>query len=269
MKPIIFLVLATIVMITQVSAQTQTLEIPGAGPHVALLRFLAVEFNLAHPNASILIPESVGVMDALAAVSGGARLARLPRRLSVDEKSQGLRETVIARQAVAFVAGSKVAIAGLTRQQFADAFSGKVSNWSAVGGDVAPIRVVYRHDGTESLRMIRGRLPEFAKIQFTSAGRLVHLNSDVPLVMQRFAWSLGWMSLDTARAATGLRVLTLDGVMPSLATLKSGQYPLFLEVVLVHSGRLTGLGEQFVAFATSPAGRAAIERAGALPVVDP
>jgi phosphate transport system substrate-binding protein len=101
---------------------------------------------------------------------------------------------------------------------------------------------------------------------FGPEARLIHSEPGVAELMQRFHWSLSWMSLENARATKGLRVLALDGVTPGVDTLRSGIYPLHFDVVLVSRSKPSGLAKEFIDFVGSPAGRKVIEAMGSLPI---
>ncbi len=249
-------------------AHAQTIEIPGAGPPAQLLRVLANEFNARHAPVRVNVPPSSGQSGALDAIkSGHAALARMPRRLTADEERQGIAHRAIAREAIVFATGADVTVSGVTREQLAGIFAGRLTNWRELGGTSAPIRVHYREETAETLRTIRSRLPEFATLKFTQNGRTLNLDFEVIEALERFGWGVGWGSAGNVRAAKGLRVLALDGVVPSAATLRSGQYPLYFELVLIHRrGPLPELAKQFLDFVASAGARKLIEAFGAIPL---
>ncbi len=266
---ILFACLMSLSAPAQTRAQLEVLAIPGAGPPTALLSALASAFNQSRAPDRVEIPQTIGMAGAVREALRGQPLARMPRLLTDEEEKQGLKQIVIARQALVFVTGSDVSVTQLTRAQLADAFSGRVTKWSELGGAASPIRVFYREESAESLRQIRRLLPEFSKLEFAAQAKIVHVESALPELMQRFHWSLGWMSLENARAAAGLRVLALDGVTPHVEALKSGKYPLYLDAVLIFKAQPTGLAREFLDFIASPAGRAVIEAQGSMPVGKP
>lgn len=175
-----FVVVLLCLMLASARAQTtvepQVLSIPGAGPPTALLRALADAFNQQHAPHRIEIPQASGMASAVKAALESSALARMPRRLTQDEEKQGLRQIVVARQALVFVTGADVSVTGLSRQQLADAFSGRISTWA------------------------------------------------------------------------------------------EGNYPLYLDAVLIFKAQPQGLARQFLDFIASSAGRAVIEAQGSLPV---
>jgi phosphate transport system substrate-binding protein len=246
----------------------QTIEVPGAGPPSQLLKALAGEFNTRHAPLRVEIPPSSGQSGAIdAVVTGRAQLGRYPRRLNAEEERKGLTYTPIAREPIVFATGKDVTVTNVSRAQLATIFAGRITNWAEIGGKAAPIRVLYREETAESLRIIRSRLPEFAALKFTEHGRMLNLDFEVTEGLERLAWGIGWGSAGNVRAAKGLRVLSLDGIAPSAGTIVSGQYPLYFETVLLYKREpLKGVAKAFHDFAVSAAGRGVIEAFGAVPV---
>jgi phosphate transport system substrate-binding protein len=254
-------------LLAAVPAHAQTVEIPGAGPPRHLLLALAHAFNQRHAPARVEVPRSTGTSGALDAVRGGRSvLARLPRRLTAEEERGGLRQTVIAREAIVFATGAQVTVSNVSSDQLAGIFSGRIADWHGVGGAPAPIRVFYREETADTLRIIRARLPEFAKLRFAEKGRSLNFDYEVMEALERFGWGVGWGAAGNLRAAKNLRVLSLNGVTPGTDSLRSGKYPLHYEAVLIYrQDEPRGIAKQFVEFCLSPEGRRVIESFGALP----
>ena len=77
--------------------------------------------------------------------SGQIDVAAISRPLKSAEKSQGLKEVAIAKDAIAVVVGIDNPFRrGLKPSQVKDIFQGKVDNWSQLGGENNTIRVINR-----------------------------------------------------------------------------------------------------------------------------
>ncbi len=265
MKRCLALALTWLALLPAAAAE---LLIPGAGPPTQLLQALASAFNAGAAAMQVKVPPSTGISGALdAANSGSSPLARMPRRLSAAEQRSGLRQIVIAREAIVFATGADVTVDNLSRQQLGAIFTGKTTDWRELGGRPGPIRLFIRPEGENSLRVIRQQLPEFAGLRFSANSRLLHLDPEVIEQLQRFGWGLAWGSAGNLLAAKGLHLLALDGVAPSASALRSGQYPLHYEVVLIYKGAaLSGVARAFVDFIASPTGQAVIDASGAVPL---
>ena len=70
------------------------------------------------------------------------------RGLKDDEKSSGLTETVLAYDGIAVVVSPENPVSDLTIEQIADIYTGKITNWSEVGGNDAEIVLIGREAGS-------------------------------------------------------------------------------------------------------------------------
>ena len=75
-----------------------------------------------------------------AASSGTCDIGLSSRSLKDDEKAQGLTETVLAYDGIAIVVNNENPVNNLDMATLTDIYTGKISNWSEVGGNNEEIR---------------------------------------------------------------------------------------------------------------------------------
>jgi phosphate transport system substrate-binding protein len=242
------------------------ISVPSAGAPETLMRKLADAFNAKRGTALVTVPASIGPERAIDAVlSGKTTLASLGRALTAAEKNRGLREWVVAREAVVFATGAGAGVENLSSRQLALIFSGGMRDWARAGGPPAPIRVLYREESELLLQIIRRTMPAFAALRFSGDGKIVIRDHEMIDLMLKFKYAAGWGSLSNIRAAATLRVPALDGIAPSAKTLASGRYPLWYDATLVYRQAPTGVSSDFADFVFSDAGRKIIDALDALP----
>lgn len=242
------------------------ISVPSAGAPETLIRKLADAFNAKRGTALVTVPPGIGPESAIDAVlSGKAALAGLGRTLTAAEKNRGLREWVIAREAVVFATGAGAGVENLSSRQLALIFSGGMRDWARAGGPPAPIRVLYREESELLLQIIRRTMPAFTALRFSGDGKIVIRDHQMIDLMLKFKYAAGWGSLSNIRAAATLRVPALDGIVPGAKTLASGRYPLWYDATLVYRQAPTGVSRDFVDFVFSDAGRKIIDALDALP----
>ena len=88
---------------------------------------------------------SAGIKNAIEGVS---EIGMSSRDLKDEEKSSGLKETIIATDGIAVITNKANKVTDLTLDQVKDIYTGKITNWKEVGGEDAPIVVVSREDGS-------------------------------------------------------------------------------------------------------------------------
>ncbi len=183
------------------------------------------------------------------------------RSLKDEEKESGLKETVLAYDGIAIIVNPENSVADLTIEQIASIFTGKVKNWSEVGGADGEIVVIGREagsgtrDGFESITKTEGTCNY--KQELTSTGDVITTVSSNPN-------AIGYASL--AAVKDNVKAISVGGVAPSEATVKDSSYVIQRPFVLVtkEGTALSGAAQKFFDFATSDQAVALISKAGAV-----
>jgi phosphate transport system substrate-binding protein len=156
---------------------------------------------------------------------------------------------------VAIIVHATNPVPRLTEAQIVDVFTGKTTNWSALGGADAPITVVNKADGRSTLELFASH---FA-IDRTAIRAHVVIGENLHGVRTVAAdpHAIGYVSVGTAeferRNGVPIRMLPMNGVEPSSAAVRDGRFPLSRPLNLVTAGPRTPLVDAFVAMAASPA----------------
>ena len=81
------------------------------------------------------------------AKNGNTDIGLASRALKDDEKD-GLEQKVVALDGISVIVNAKNGVKDLTTQQVADIFSGKITDWSQVGGKAGKISCIGRESGS-------------------------------------------------------------------------------------------------------------------------
>ncbi len=170
------------------------------------------------------------------------------RSLKEEEKAAGLTETVLAYDGIAIIVHPDNPVSDLTKAQIADIYTGKITNWSEVGGKDAAIVVIGREagsgtrDGFESITGTKDACKY--RQQLTSTGDVINTVASNPD-------AIGYASL--ASVKDSVKALSVDGIAPSEATVKDGSYVVQRPFVLVTKTgtKLSEAAQKFFDFATS------------------
>ena len=156
------------------------------------------------------------------------------RGLKDDEKSSGLTETVLAYDGIAVVVSPENPVSDLTIEQIADIYTGKITNWSEVGGNDAEIVLIGREagsgtrDGFESITKTTDACQY--RQELTSTGDVIATVSQNPN-------AIGYASLSAVKES--VKALSVGGVAPSEDTVKDGSYLIQRPFVLVTKDGVT------------------------------
>ena len=185
------------------------------------------------------------------------------RGLKDDEKSSGLTETVLAYDGIAVVVSPENPVSDLTIEQIADIYTGKITNWSEVGGSDAEIVLIGREAGSgtrDGFESITGTEEECQyRQELTSTGDVIATVSQNPN-------AIGYASLSAVKDT--VKALTVGGVAPSEETVKDGSYVVQRPFVLVTKDgeALSEAAQVFYDYALDPAQAELIGKAGAVAV---
>ncbi|MBI3738894.1 MAG: phosphate ABC transporter substrate-binding protein, partial [Chloroflexi bacterium] len=131
---------------TSASSQTTAyIQNKGSDTIVNLALAWAEAYQNENPNIRISVTGGGSGTGIAALLNGTVDIANASRQISADEKNQaqakGIQpvEFVIARDAIAVIVNPENPINQLTLQQVSDIYSGKIKNWSELGGEDRPI----------------------------------------------------------------------------------------------------------------------------------
>ena len=183
------------------------------------------------------------------------------RGLKDDEKSSGLTETVLAYDGIAVVVSPENPVSDLTIEQIADIYTGKITNWSEVGGNDAEIVLIGREAGSgtrDGFESITGTEEACQyRQELTSTGDVIATVSQNPN-------AIGYASLSAVKDT--VKALSVGGVAPSEDTVKDGSYLIQRPFVLVTKDGVTlsPAAQAFFDYATSAEAAPIIAEAGAV-----
>ncbi len=184
-------------------------------------------------------------LDGSVDIAASARPA-YPKRA----QEAGLEFTPVAWDALVLIANDSNPVRNLTLKQLHEIYYGKIRNWSSVGGRDEPIGL----DGVAS--PLDGVQFSFRRLMFGNGDNPVavpRLFINIDSLQQEVALDRKALALSTlahARRQKGIKIIPIEGVRPSLATLENATYPLPLKIYLAHKSDSPKAGtiQKFLAF---------------------
>ncbi len=203
-----------------------------------------------------------------AVTSGKADLAGSARAGTGSEGS--LTFTPVAWDALVMVTHASNPVSNLTLAQLHDIYYGKITNWKEVGGSDQPIdlyAVASPGDGVEfSLRKLlfgRGNQPVAAPRLYVNT---VKLEEGVGIDVA----GLGATTMAGIRGNAKVKILHIDGIAPSTASVSDGSYPLYTPLYLVTNATSPKAADAqaFVDFVNGDKGKAILRQHQLVPYQD-
>lgn len=183
------------------------------------------------------------------------------------------RRTPIGLDGLAMIVHESNPIEALTLAQLQALYSGRVFTWAEVGGQAHDVLLISREDGSGSRQLFEVRVMGEEPVALTAV--VMPTSGDVVDYVAKHPNAIGYVSrayllpvLEQAPSTTdaaaprplGVKVLALDGQLPTQQAIQSQRYPLIQPLYLVSRTRPTGWLQQFIDFTLSPAGQAIVER---------
>lgn len=213
-----------------------------------------------------------GIKNALA---GTSQIGMVSRALTDGEKTD-LKYTTIGIDALAIVVNAANPIAGLTKAQLVDIYSGKINNWKALGGPDRPLLRISKEVGRSTLELFEhytGLLsPDRNKTDKPLISRDVYVvgaNLEAVTLVGGMPGAIGYVSVGTAenmaKAGMPIRIVKLEGVVPGETTIKDKSYPIVRELNLAYRTE-TPVVTSFLGITMAPAGQDVVKSLGFMAV---
>ena len=213
------------------AALSGTLKMAGSTSMEKLANALSESFMEKNSGVTVTA-EFIGSSAGIEALTGGsADIGNSSRALKDSEKAKGTVENVVAIDGIAVVTDKNSKADNLTKQQLTDIYTGKIKDWSEVGGDSGAIVVIGREAGSGT----RGAFEEILGIEdaCTYANEL----DSTGAVMAKVAstpGAIGYVSLDVVDDT--VKALKLDGVEATPKNIIAGEYFLSRPFVMATMG---------------------------------
>ena len=155
------------------------------------------------------------------------------------EADAKLEQKAIGRDALVFIVNEENPVQSLTQQQLRDIYAGKITNWKDVGGQDLDIVAFQRRSDSGSQTLFQKLLIQGGELMDpptelapTAMGELVDSLAAYNNSANAIGFSV-YYYIDQMYSQPGLRLLSVDGVMPSNNTIADESYPLCNEFYAV------------------------------------
>ena len=223
---------------------------------------LGEAFMEANPDTTFTYNPTGSGSGIQAVQEGRCDIGLSSRALKDAEKEAGLTETVLAYDGIAMIVNPANPVEDLSLEQIADIYTGKITNWSEVGGNDSQIVLIGREAGSGT----RGGFEEIVGVVDACQYRQeLSSTGDVITTVAQNPDTIGYASL--AAVKDTVKALKVAGVTPTEATVKDGTYTIQRPFVLATKTgeKLNDVAQAFFDYATSADVGEIITAAGAVP----
>lgn len=238
-------------LVFAVQAESSRLIITGSSTVAPVISDIGKAFEQANPGTRIDVQtggSSRGIADAR---EGRADIGMVSRALNDNEND--LTAYPFAMDGISIITHASNPVNALSRENTIAVFTGKITNWKALGGPDRPITVVNKAEGRSTLELFLAFFQ--LKNSDVQAQVVIGDNQQGIKTVAGNPGAIGYVSIGTAEFeaeyGTPIKLLPMAGIAPTTAHVADGSYPLSRQLNLVTAGHAGGLAAEFIAFARS------------------
>ena len=231
------------------------------------------EFHRAHPEIAVALESKGSASGFSALLAGGCDIASSSRPANEDElrlaRSRGaeLADHPIGYYGVAVIVNAGNPVERLSDYQVRDAFTGALADWRMLGGGPGEVHVYILNPGLgESLGFQELAMERRA---YAASARICSSYDEVVAAVGRDPGGIGYADM-TLGGRTGVRVVRINGVPPTVLTVNSDDYP-YSRTLRLYTirGRESRAALEFIGFVKSQSGQDLLSQMGFVRLEEP
>jgi phosphate transport system substrate-binding protein len=246
------------------SLNAEKIKIEGSTTVLPIAQKAAEKFMEKYGDANISVRgggSGVGIaalMDGVCDIADSSRAIKQEELDKAVSKGRDLKAHMVAMDGLSIVVHPSNPIKELTKQQLKDIFTGKIKNWSEVGGASDKIMAVSRDSSSGTYEAFGELALNKAKVR--SDALMQASNQAVASTVAETPTSIGYLGLGFV--SPSVKLLVLEGVTPSKETVLSAKYPLSRPLYMYTNGIPTGQIKDFIDYVKSAEGQKIVEEEG-------
>ena len=241
-------------------SSTSYIENKGSDTIVNLALAWAEAYQAAHPDVRISVTGGGSGTGIASLINGTVDLANASRQIKEEEsenaRANGIEpvEHIIARDAIAVIVHPNNPVRQLTLKQISDIYSGKINNWSELGGEDRPIVRLSRetNSGTHVyfLETVLRLGNAEDKTLFSTDTLLLPSSEGIIAEVRQNPNAIGYDGL--GYVPHDLKMIAIaeeEGgayVLPSIPTVNDKTYPIARDLYMYTDGEPTGLVKEYL-----------------------
>ena len=233
--------------------QRDKLNLSGSSTVAPLLMEIGKRFEDLNPGVRVDVQTGGSTRGVNDMRKGLVDIGMASRALKPSE--QDLVSHTVAWDGISLLLNQENPVMSLSRQQVIDIYSGRITNWTELGGPDKSIVVVNKAEGRSTLELF------LHYYQLHNADVKAHIiigdNQQALKTVAGNAWAIAYVSIGAARYELNhgapLKMLAIDGIEATLQNVKKGIFPIARPLNLISSSKTSALGMRFIDFAQSKA----------------
>jgi phosphate transport system substrate-binding protein len=269
MQKIISLILILSFTLHIASAQ----KIKGSDTCLPLVQKEAESYKKKYPTSALVVTGGGSGVGIAALMDKSCDLAMSSRPLKMDEKLKlqdagiSYKQVIMAYDALSVIVNPANKVSQLTRVQLEGIYTGKIKNWSEVGGDNLAIVVYSRESSSGTYEFFK----EKVMLNKNYASTVLNMPATGAIVqsVSQTKGAIGYVGLAYMEADVKALAVSYDGktfVKPSMETAINKTYPVIRPLYLFYNISLEKKVKPFVDYILSAEGQGLVKQTGYVPL---
>ncbi len=267
---------------TGAASASNYIENKGSDTIVNLALAWAEQYQKVHPEVQISVTGGGSGTGIASLINGTVDIANASRAIKPEEMDQAKQagynpiEFVIARDAIAVIVNPKNPVKQLTLEQISKIYKGEINNWKEVGGEDRPIVRLSRetNSGTHVyfLEEVVRLGSKDDKSIFSPTTLLLPSSEGIIAEVSSNPNAIGYDGLgyvtDTVKTVAVSKAGSSDFVLPSVATVNSGAYPISRDLYMYTREVPQGAIKAYLAWIHTPEAQKTVSDLGFVPYLE-
>jgi phosphate transport system substrate-binding protein len=254
--------------------RSKAVTVKGSDTMVLLGQRWAETYMAEHPGAAVQVTGGGSGTGIAALINGTTEICQSSRPIKDDERKQiadrygrQVTEIVVARDGLAVYVAEGNPVAELTLGQIKEIYTGRITDWSQVGGPRSPITLYGRENSSGTYEYFKEHVLE--KADFAAAVQTLPGTAAVVNAVAQDANGIGYGGAAYAKGVKEVAVRrdpTTPGVLPQEAAIRDGSYPIARDLYFYLRGEPQAGARPFIDYVLSPEGQKLVVEVGYFPV---
>jgi phosphate transport system substrate-binding protein len=259
-------VTAMLILATASVAAAETVRIAGSGGLIPMVTEMGKAYMKKNPGDTIEVNQkSLGREGGVMAINKGSIEIAMLASIEAKDKSLPINLTELAIIPALFAVHPSVSVKALSGQQICDIYSGKITNWSQVGGGSAPIVVLTRPENESAKIAVRTGLGCFKSLTEAATAVSLAKSGDMVNSLAKTKNAIGMINTIALHDLTG-KVVPIKQDGKDVTATPVDQWPMKTLAYLATSKNPGMATKKFLSFVKSADGQTIIKKEKASPV---
>lgn len=247
-----------------VSMAAGKIVLEGSTTVLPIAQRAAEEFMNANPSVNINVRGGGSGVGATSLIEGTCDIGDMSRPMKDEElkkaagKGREAKAHVIAMDGIAVIVSPENPVSAFTKKQVLGIYTGKISNWSQLGGTDQKIVVLSRDSASGTFEAFGSLALNGQKVR--SDALMQASNQAIATTVSKTPGAIGYVGLGYVTKA--VKAVPVEGITASAQTVLSGKYPYSRPLFMYTNGDPKGATKDFIDFILSKDGQKLVEEEG-------